>query len=207
MIEQKLKQQLAEAYNAHSRNRDKSEMQDWKLYERASFLHQLTRTYKKYLLEIGAGPGKDSLFFQEAGLHVQATDLSPEMVEHCREKGLQAEVMSFDKLIFQDETFDAVWALNCLLHVPKNHLEQVLVGIKRVMKPGGLFYMGVYGGINQEGIWNEDFHRPKRFFSFYTDEVLESIVTKYFHLEAFHKIPQSSSNGGPTHFQGFILKK
>ncbi|ARI79236.1 SAM-dependent methyltransferase [Halobacillus mangrovi] len=206
-MEQKLKQQLAEAYNAHSLNRNESEIQDWKLYERASFLHRLTRTYKKKLLEIGAGPGKDSLFFQEAGLHVQATDLSPEMVEHCREKGLQAEVMSFDQLTFQEETFDAVWALNCLLHVPKDQLEGVLMGIKRIMKPGGLFYMGVYGGIDQEGVWDKDFHHPKRFFSFYKDEFLESILTKHFHLEAFHKVPQPSAKNGPTHFQGFILKK
>ncbi|WP_197061392.1 hypothetical protein [Halobacillus sp. BBL2006] len=94
-----------------------------------------------------------------------------------------------------------------MLHVPKAQLEQVLVEVKRVMKPDGLLYLGVYGGIDQEGIWEQDFHEPKRFFSFYKDEDLENILTEYFHLEAFHKIPQNSGQGGPPHFQGFILKK
>jgi ubiquinone/menaquinone biosynthesis C-methylase UbiE len=207
VIDHTVKQQIKQAYDAQSENRNKSSPQDWKLYERSSFLHRLLNLQKDNLLEIGAGPGKDSLFFKEAGLNVQATDLSSKMIQLCREKGIKADTMSFDQLIFEDETFDAIWALNCLLHVPKAQLELVLREVRRVMKPDGLLYMGVYGGVNQEGIWEQDFHEPKRFFSFYKDEDLENILTAYFRLEAFHKIPQNSGQSGPPHFQGFILTK
>jgi SAM-dependent methyltransferase len=39
------------------------------------------------VLEIGAGTGQDSAYFQEEGFAVVAADLSAVMVEHCRAKG------------------------------------------------------------------------------------------------------------------------
>ena len=72
----------------------------WKLDQRAAFLERLEAEGGGSLLEIGAGVGRDSLFFQNNCLEVTATDLSPEMVRFCREKGLNAHVMDFWKLDF-----------------------------------------------------------------------------------------------------------
>jgi 2-polyprenyl-3-methyl-5-hydroxy-6-metoxy-1,4-benzoquinol methylase len=44
---------------------------------------------------VGAGPGHDSRYFQEQGLRVLCTDLSPTMVELCKAKGLDARVADF----------------------------------------------------------------------------------------------------------------
>ncbi|MFD0618524.1 class I SAM-dependent methyltransferase [Paenibacillus sp. GCM10027629] len=87
------------------------------------------------MLEIGAGTGIDSIYFKENGIEVTSVDLSTEMIRYCKEKGLQAYVMDFYHLDFADNTFDAVYALNCLLHVPKNEIFDVLLGIRRIMKP------------------------------------------------------------------------
>jgi SAM-dependent methyltransferase len=73
-------------------------------------------------LEIGAGTGNDGLYFQNNGLDVTCTDLSPDMVNLCREKGLKAYVMDFLSLDFPPGSFDAIYALNCLLHVPTREL-------------------------------------------------------------------------------------
>ncbi|SFJ61838.1 Methyltransferase domain-containing protein [Halobacillus dabanensis] len=206
MISQELKQKLSEAYDQESINRNKGETQKWKVIERQSFLQTLAQEQKNSLLEIGAGPGKDSLFFARQGMNVQATDLSEEMVKRCQEKGLKAHVMSFDDLMFPAESFHAIWALNCLLHVPKKDLPHILTEIKRTLKPDGLFYMGVYGGIDQEGVWEEDFHEPKRFFSFFKDADLEKLLQNYFRVERFNKIPMPRNDSGPIHFQGVILR-
>jgi hypothetical protein len=40
------------------------------------------------------------------------------MVARCRDKGLDAQVMDFSQLNFPAQSFDAVHAMNCLLHVP-----------------------------------------------------------------------------------------
>ena len=156
------------------------------------------------MLEIGEGHGRDSKFFQENGFQVTCIDLSPEMVKLCQQKGLDAHPMDMMDLDFPDESFDAVYSLNSLLHLPKAELPIVLQNIKRVLNPDGLFFLGVYGGFDFEGIWEKDSYEPKRFFSFHSDERLREIVTESFELLSFKQIP---SRDGDLHFQSFTLRK
>ncbi|MFZ6026907.1 MAG: class I SAM-dependent methyltransferase [Chloroflexota bacterium] len=72
-------------------------------------------------------------------------DLSPEMVRLCRQKGLATSVMDMAELDFSPASFGAI-AMNSLLHLPKTALPGVLRQIHRVLKPDGLFYLGVHGG-------------------------------------------------------------
>ena len=110
---------LRESYNRNASERNQYGIEDWKVEQQQHFLSLLQQEGKQRLLEIGAGPGRDSQFFQDKGLEVTCTDLSPEMVALCRAKGLNAHVMDFLSLDFPAESFEMVYALNCLLHVPK----------------------------------------------------------------------------------------
>ncbi|RKN78946.1 class I SAM-dependent methyltransferase [Paenibacillus ginsengarvi] len=179
-------------------------IEDWKVRERGHFLRMLRGSDAATLLEIGSGPGRDAFFFGQEGLDVTCTDQSPEMVKLCREKGLRAEVRSFDALGFADGSFDAVFGLNCLLHVPKAELASVLQEIRRVLKPGGLFYMGVYGGQDSEGIWEMDKYEPKRFFAMYSDGNLLKAVGAAFKVVYFDTVPLGEDR---PHFQSLVLKK
>ncbi|GGE40721.1 hypothetical protein GCM10011391_19390 [Pullulanibacillus camelliae] len=204
MINQ-LKQKLRMAYDQQMVTRDKRATQDWKVKERETFYSYLVKEKKTSLLEIGAGAGRDSLFFKNKGFQTMSTDISANAIQLCREKGLEAKVMSFDHLEFPDESFDAVYALNCLLHVPKAELPEVLYRVRRVLKPDGLFYMGVYGGNNSEGIWEEDDYEPKRFFSFFDDTSLQYAVSKTFDIVYFKTIPKDII-GGDLAFQSMLLR-
>ncbi len=195
------KNRLIEAYNHHAGERDVSVKQSWKLLERDEFLKVLRKRKLTRLLEIGAGPGHDAKFFQDSGMEVSCIDLSPNMVELCKEKGLDAQVMDFAQLAFPDQSFDAIWALNCLLHVPKVGLPVVLSEIQRVLRPEGLFYMGVYGRQNSEGIWEDDHYEPKRFFSFFDEETLKELLSEYFTILSFKTLPHSEV----LDFQSVIL--
>ncbi len=201
-----MKNKLREAYNKNAHLRDAKAVQDWKKKERSKFLSLLLQEQKETLLEIGAGPGKDSLFFQEGGFKVFCIDLSPEMVNICMQKGLKAKVMDFSNLRFPDGSFDSVYALNCLLHLRKKELPSVLVAINAILKSGGLLYMGMYGGYDYEGIWPDDPYEPKRFFSFYDDDHLKRVVSEVFEVESFNKIDIGQLNTG-LHFQSVVLRK
>ncbi len=201
-----MKDSLIDSYNKKAQERELDLVSDWKLTERQRFLKMIQKENAKHFLEIGAGPGKDSLFFQQNGMTTFSTDISEKMVELCKQKGLKAEVMSFEALEVETNCFDAIWGLNCLLHLPKARLGLVLEEIKRVLKPNGLFYLGVYGGRDSEGIWEEDVYEPKRFFSFFKDEDLLSVVSEYFKVESFQVIPKSVI-GGTLHFQACVLRK
>jgi SAM-dependent methyltransferase len=179
---------LRTSYNGGAAQRDKHEKGGWKLAERSAFLRRLQDEDLGRLLEIGAGTGQDSAYFISQGLSVQATDLSPEMVARCREKGIDAHVMDFLHLDFPPSSFDAVWAMNCLLHVPNADLPQVLSAIAGLLRPGGLFFLGVYGGTSGEGIADWDSHDPPRFFSWRTDEQIQAFAARAFDIVDFHVV-------------------
>ncbi|MCZ8517621.1 class I SAM-dependent methyltransferase [Paenibacillus filicis] len=176
------KNNLARSYNEDAYRRSQSNPSEWKLQERENFMNVLRDEGKKNLLEIGSGTGKDAKVFSDQGYEVTCIDLSSEMIRFCKEQGLHAKVMDFYELEFLDDSFDAVYALNCLLHVPNDDMEKVLKEIKRVLKPDGVFYLGLYGGKDTEGIWEEDWCDPKRFFAFRSEETIQSIVKNDFDL-------------------------
>jgi SAM-dependent methyltransferase len=175
----------------------------WKVAERAAFLRRLQQAGCRTLLEVGAGTGQDSLFFAAAGLDVTATDLSPHMVAACRAKGLKAVVMDFGAPAFPAGSFDAVHAMNCLLHVPNAELPAALAAIRRLLRPGGLFFLGVYGGAGTEGPAEEDSHVPPRFFSWRTDDQIQEHARRYFEVIDFHLVKVRPEKHG---FQSLTLR-
>ena len=200
------KSSLIEAYNSHAQERDASTAEAWKLEERANFLRLLQSKGKRSLLEIGAGTGRDSKFFQDEGLLVTCIDLSPEMVKFCRQKGLSAYIMDMTHLGFPSASFEAVYALNSLLHIPNAEFRSVLQNIHRVLTPTGLFYLGIYGADEEfEGVWENDSYTPKRFFSFKTDETMQKTTSDVFKPLYFKRIATSGKQ--LLHFQSLLLEK
>jgi SAM-dependent methyltransferase len=206
-VNAELRAGLRESYDRKAQERNLRPVQPWKAEERQRFLAMLRSEGASTLLELGAGPGKDSEFFRDNGLDVVCTDLSPEMIALCESKGLAARVMDLSNLDFPSDAFDAVYALNCLLHLPRRELPAALRGIQTVLKPGGLFYLGVYGGKDYEGVWAGDTYEPKRFFSFHTDERLGQMVTRSFDICSFRRRAVAAERAEGLHFQSLILRK
>lgn len=196
---------LRRSYDRMTEERDRKPLPRWKIEERQRFLALLREEGKRSLLEIGAGTGQHSKFFQDSGLEVTSTDISPANVALCRAKGLTAHVMDFLTLAFPDQSFDAVFALNCLVHVPQDDLPQVLQAVRTPLRFDGLFYLGCYGGRRQEGIWEGDHYRPKRFFSFLSDEQIKEVTSRFFEMVAFRRIPLEDDP--EFHFQSLTLRR
>jgi ubiquinone/menaquinone biosynthesis C-methylase UbiE len=204
-MDSELRDRLRNSYNAQAQKRDGDTIQAWQLEERANFMDWLRKENKHALLEIGPGTGKDSLFFQDQGLETVCIDLSPEMVNLCRRKGLTAYVMDMTDIRFPDHSFDAVYALNSLLHVPKTEMPAVLQRISAILSPSGLFYLGMYGAYDFEGIREEDKYIPKRFFSFYSTECLKQVVSQVFDIAYFKLVLLERAD--KLHFQSLILRQ
>jgi SAM-dependent methyltransferase len=187
---------LRSYYDADAGRRDGVLKDDWKLDERAAFLDRLRAAEARTLLEVGAGTGQDSRFFADEGLDVTAIDLSPAMVERILEKGVRGRVGDVTALGSGDGSFDAVYAFNALLHVPDAALPGALSGIRAALRPGGLFYLGVYGGDEPE----EGFTDDQRFFSFRTDHDLMTYAKEQFDILDFHVV-----HARGTRFQALTL--
>ena len=62
----------------------------------------------KRLLDVGSGPGRDSLFFKNKGLNPVCIDISSSMVELCKKKGLEAHEMDLENIEFDESSYIVV---------------------------------------------------------------------------------------------------
>lgn len=203
-MDRNIKENLIKSYNANSKERDNGKTDNWKLNERSIFLDYLKKERKTTLLDLGAGSGRDSKLFKDNGLKTICIDLSSASIDICKEKGLEAYTMDFYNLDFNNESFDCAWSLNSLLHVPKKDMSIVLEELKRVLKHGSLIYIGVYGGVDSEYIWEEDRYEPKRFFSYYTRDKIKELMKNYFEILYFNEFYAENKK---MDFYSMILRK
>jgi SAM-dependent methyltransferase len=98
------------------------------------------------ILELGCGAGGDTAEMLARGFDVRATDGSPEMAAVAsRCLGRPVDTLLFHELDAV-ETYDAVWANACLLHVPRDELADVLGLIWRALKGHGYFFASYKAG-------------------------------------------------------------
>ncbi|MEX0664915.1 MAG: class I SAM-dependent methyltransferase [Acidimicrobiia bacterium] len=100
------------------------------------------------VVELGAGQGRDTLYFAERGFHVHALDYASEAVEAIRAKTEEAGVAERvtvehhdvrEAMPFADDEVDACYShmLFCMaLTTPE--LERLSAEVRRVVRPGGL---------------------------------------------------------------------
>lgn len=96
----------------------------------------------EHVLDLGCGDGTLAVEIEKYGANVIAVDLSAEMVEKAREKGVDAHVMSATQLPYVD-AFDAVFS-NAVLHWVKDS-EEAVKNIHKILKSSGRF-VAEFGG-------------------------------------------------------------
>ena len=199
---------LARSYDAAAAHRDEMGEADWRWPIAERFLGLLRDEGRSSLIEVGAGVGYTSAWFAERGADVLATDLSPAQVERCRAKGLDARVADMYDLGGEPGSFDALWAMNCIHHVASSDIDRVLGGFAALLGPGGLMYVGVWGGRDEEGVYEDDFYPPPRFFCLRSDETLRDAVERHFEIEEFDTfLPDVEKDDDGLHMQSVIARR
>ncbi len=184
--------------------RDGKDIPDWKRRELERFLQLLKAEGKSTLIDVGSGTGTHAVYFRGEGIDVTCVDLSPGNVERCREKGLEAYDCDVLNLKSLSRGFDAAFAMNSLVHVPRSELQRALSAIRDALNPFGLFYWGQYGGEGREGVYEEDVYEPKRFFSLLDDEQIQEEASRRFALQEFAAIQTEADES--LHYQSLILR-
>jgi SAM-dependent methyltransferase len=114
------------------------------------FDHMKANNVKK-VLELGAGHGRDSIFFASNGIEVEALDYSGIAVEILdkirKKKGLPIKPQFFDvthRLPFPDGYFDAAYSHMLFnMRFSLEDLHFIFSEINRVLKPKGFNYFSV----------------------------------------------------------------
>ncbi len=194
---------LTASYDSYAHEREANGEPEWRDDIRLDFSSRLPAGGR--VLEIGAGAGHTAKWFHDQGFDITATDLAPANIELCRAKGVKAEVRDMADLGFENESFDGVWAASCLMHIADVDLPDVLREISRVLRPTGYFWAGTWGGGDSEGIWQDDFYEPKRFYSIRSDDRMRA-----FYEPQFTVLSLDGSDPRPDldwHYQSALLRK
>ncbi len=169
---------LRAAYDFDAPRRDNNVFDSWRAEIVDSFLEKLHPGAS--VLELGAGAGQGAVYVRSKGFEVTAMDLSPANVELARGRGIDARVGDFTDPEFFVGEFDGVFAMNSLLHVPKQLFRQAIAVIHRSLRVGGIASITVYGGVNHEGTLEDEWTDPPRFFALYADDDFALLPTPGF---------------------------
>ncbi len=94
------------------------------------------------VLEVGCGTGLILERIRRFAKTAKGIDLSPGMLEHARERGLDVHEGSATKLPFEDESFDVTCSFKVLAHVPD--IGKALSEMSRVTRKGGVLLAEFY---------------------------------------------------------------
>lgn len=129
-------------------------------YFRATYSANLPQLWEKLstnlrrndrILDLGCGSGRDLRYFAQRGFRVIGIDYSPRLVELARGYSKQPVVLGdFASLPFEDNSFDAVWSIGSLLHVPRSSISSVLSEVRRVLKDNAVLLTSVKKGLGEE---------------------------------------------------------
>ena len=176
---------LAAYYDQEAADRADRPLEQGRLEARQRFVAMLGGERPR-LLEIGPGAGRDTHGFISDGFEVVGVDLSHEQLTHARERGLHPVAATARQLPFPDAAFDALWTMSTLMHVPNSAIEATLDELRRVLAPGTLAAIGVWGGTDREDFGDKpDRYDPPRLFSRRSDQRWQRLLTTLGTIEMF----------------------
>ncbi|MGO8929969.1 MAG: class I SAM-dependent methyltransferase [Limisphaerales bacterium] len=155
-----------------------------------------------HILDAGCGPGRNAAAFRSHGYRVTAIDASPAMVQLAKRSGIDARVMTFQQMTFNEE-FDGIWASASVLHVPHAEISEVLNRFARALKPQGILYVSLKEG------QSERVAEDGRFFSYFTlNEFSDSLTSSgLFKLRKAWKRIGLDSSGTMRTWLNFLAAK
>ena len=196
-------EKIVQAYNVHAVERDERGLSERKITHIQEAMAAFEAAGVTSVLEIGSGPGNAAEVFQHNGFSIECVDVSPKMIELVQSRGIPGRVLDCRELSSLEKTYDAVFSVNSLLHVPSAEFPAVLVSIHGILADNGLFALGLWGGKDQEGVMEDDLYEPKRYFVFYSQPTLLHHLSEHFWIEEYKR----QRFGRGQHFHKVMLRK
>ena len=123
------------------------------------------------ILDLGCGPGRDLMWFRDAGHEPTGLDGAGSFVAQARARsGCPVWQQDFLNLALPPSTFDGVFANATLFHVPKSDILRVLGQLRDSLVPDGVLFASNPRGNDEESFTGG------RFCTFYRDESWLALV-------------------------------
>jgi SAM-dependent methyltransferase len=110
------------------------------------------------IADLGCGPGRDALYFLQAGLAVIGVDASREMTRRARAKGVRVAVGDLRAVPLRGSALDGVWSSASLLHVPREEVPATLRSWVLCLRTGGI--LGLSTSLGEDEGWEKTPYDP-----------------------------------------------
>ena len=155
---------------------------------------------KAYVLDLGCGTGRDSLYFKEKGFKVKCIDGSVNMCKIASEAlGQEVENKTYFDMYYKD-LFDGVFACASLLHLKDEDLKVVLKKVYDSLKYNGIMYASFKYG-------NDERFEDGRFFNDMTLDKFNRLMNETECNFEIVKAWNTSQYGTDSEFLNLLLKK
>lgn len=159
------------------------------------------------ILDIGCGSGRDAEYFLNKGLDVIGIDLSNRFIEISQAKVPKAKFIKMDmrNINFPVNSFDGIWSMASILHIPKLEVKDTIIKFREVLKTNGIIYISVKLGEGERFVKKDRYKGLEKFFAFYTksemSDLLENCGFEIIKL-SLYKVPKQD-----TWIDVFAVKK
>ena len=165
----------------------------------------------KSVLDIGCATGRDTIILHNKGLHVIGVDLSESMINIAKQSypHIDFHVMDLLQLDFNPEMFDGVYCNATFLHIKRKDSKKAFDNIYNILKKGGIFFVSIKGGNNEEIIIDSRYEKyNEKFFAYYEiDEFISLAKRSNFELIEYDIRKKETSSYNTHDFINFYFRK
>lgn len=145
-------------------------------YQLNQFISNLSKNAK--VLDVGCGCGRDVSYLMEEQYDVIGVDLSKGMINEAKKRveGGNFILMDMLDLKFDKESFDGIWCMASLDHIPKDIVPGVVGKLYDLLSDKGVLYLSVPEGEDEGTVDYEKSGNMSRFCAHYNQEELKALL-------------------------------
>ena len=156
------------------------------------------------VLELGCGPGRNTIYLAGQGCEVDAADISDQAIqwaeERARDSGFEVNFLcqSIFDLQIEPSVYDIVYDSGCFHHIPPHRRLSYVELIRHALKPTGLFGLTCFTPEGGSDLSDWDVYRQHKLGggSGYSEERLQRIFQNQFQILEFRRMKEMDSDSG-----------
>lgn len=132
----------------------------------------------KRILDVGCGAGRDTIYFNSDGFEAIGVDLAEALLAEAKKRSPDAKFkkMDFRKMSFKEKTFDGIWSMTSLVHIPREQIVSTLQEFHRVLADNGVIYISVKRGEGEKDEVDEKYNNEARTFVYFEMKEMEDYL-------------------------------